>query len=890
MSITNSAFHHTSVDESLNKLHASKNGLQNQEVKQRQKKHGSNQIEQKKEKSLFKLFLEQLNNPIIYLLAAAVLVSFIFGDVVEGVAILIVIVLNTAIGFWMEYQAQASVKALKKLDQLKAHVIREGKTMVKAAKTLVPGDVILLESGDMVPADARVIEASELTADESPLTGESVPVSKITGKIDEDAPLAERKNMLFKGTAITNGKGMAIVTATGNHTEIGKISSMVKESDDEEIPLNRKLGKLSHHLIWVILGLALLFFVFGWIAGKEIYLLLQTSIAWTVAAIPEGLAIVASIALARGMLRLSRKNVIVKKLEAVETLGETTVIFTDKTGTLTKNKLSVNFMAYPGTEQTLDNKQNEQDPKTADDFDEKDNFYHLYHISVFCNDAKWLDNEKLKGDPLDASLHKFAKRLYPEKYEALLNTERLHEDPFDSESKFMGTVHPLNDKLYVAGKGAAEVMLKRSNRILQKGEVKELDKASRQQWLQKNEELSEKGLRIIAYAYKTLPKNDQQELLKKEDFIHNMVFAGFMGFIDPARKDIQPAIEKCHQAGIKVVMVTGDHKGIARNIAHEVNLTDKANAAVIQGKNLEQKKEQINDTKLFARVDPEQKLDIVDDYKKAGAITAMTGDGVNDAPALKKADIGIAMGDKGTQVAQDVADMVLTDDAFPSIVEAIEQGRVIFGNIRRFIVYQLSYHLAEIIIIAGISFTLFYLPLLPLQLLFLNLLSDVFPALALGLGQGDDTIMKQPPKKPDEPILTRKNWGQIMVYGLIMSVCITGVYLLAMFAFNTSKEVANTITFFSLAFSQLLHVFNMRDAQEHPFNNQITRNPYIWYALAICAVFLLLGYFVPFLSELLSLQTLQLVHWALIGGATLSTLLISQLLKPAMSRFFKPKA
>jgi Ca2+-transporting ATPase len=871
--------HCLSVDQIWEQYSASKEGLSTKEAKKRQEEFGLNKLQEKKQKSLLRLLLDQLNNPIIYLLVGAVIVSFVFNDIPEAIAIMIVIILNTIIGFWMEYQARQSVNALKKLDRLETHVKRDGKSTKINAEELVPGDVVLLESGDLVPADARIYQASELKVDESPLTGESVPVDKQTDELDEETPLAERTNMLFKGTAITSGKAEAVVTAIGQKTEIGKVSEMVDEAEDQEIPLNRKLVKLSYNLIWVILVLAVAFFAFGWIAGKEIYLLLQTSIAWTVAAIPEGLPIVASIALARGMLRLAKRHVIVKKLEAVETLGETTVIFTDKTGTLTENKLSVDSLEYFGNTLKVQHQKEKEYELDSSNYEDDESFQHFYKISVFCNDAEWLNEDELKGDPLDIALLQFSKSILPDKYEELVDKKRIHEDPFDSDAKFMGTIHELDDRLYVAGKGAPEPILNRCKSYFENREVKELTDDVKNEWMQRSQELSKKGLRLIAYAYRIEDSNQKEQLKKKEDFVDEMTFLGFVGFIDPARKEIQPVVEKCHAAGIQVVMVTGDHPGIAQNIANAVHMTDTKDEKVIEGKNLEQKENEIVDSQLFARVDPKQKLDIVDYYKKQGAITAMTGDGVNDAPALKKADIGIAMGDKGTQAAQEVADIVLKDDSFASIVEAIEQGRIIFGNIRKFIIYQLSYHLAEIIIIAGISFTLFYLPLLPLQLLFLNLLSDVFPALALGLGKGDETVMQQKPKDPAEPIINRKNWISTFIYGTMMAVIIVGAYLLAIYGLGESKETANTITFFSLAAAQLLHVFNMKDDKEKLFSNQVTRNKYIWFALAICSVFLVIGYTVPILNEVLKFEQLKLIHWGVVAGSSIATLISIQIVK-----------
>ena len=875
----NGAWFRVKAEEVFSAFHSKKEGLTGEQAAERLKKYGPNIIEGKKQSSLFRLLLNQLNNPIIYLLVGATAVSFFFGDIPEAIAIIVVIVLNTAIGFWMEYQARTSIKALKKLNRLKTRVIRNNKTIKTDAAEIVPGDIIDLEAGDVIPADARIFFASDLKVDESPLTGESLPVDKHSKPLNEDVELADRGNMLFKGTALTNGKARAIVTSTGKQTEIGKISEMAEKEDKESIPLNVKLRKLSHNLIWVTAGLATAFFITGWLTGKEIYPMLQTAIAWTVAAIPEGLPIVASIALARGMLRLAKRNVIVRKLAAVETLGETTVIFTDKTGTLTENKLTLKAFEFPGGKTDVDSlprrKKNQEKTRKPQD----KNFQHILKIITFCNDAEPKNSGKVEGDPLDVSLYEFLKEYDPEYAEKLRGKERVAEDPFDSESKFMGAVHALDDGLYISGKGAAEEILSRCHFYLEKGEKKKMTGAFSKEWLQKNEELSGKGFKVIACAFKTAKENERETLKKKEDFIHQMVFCGFLCFVDPAKEEVKHAIEKCKEAGIQVIMVTGDHPGTAQNIARKVNLQQNEELEIMKGSELEKKEDNIYSSNLFARVDPGQKYQIVKRFREKGEITAMTGDGVNDAPALKTADIGIAMGHRGTQIAREVADMVLKDDAFSSIVKAIEEGRIIFENIRKFIVYQLSYHFAEILIIAGISFSLFNLPLLALQLLFLNLVSDVFPALALGLGKGDAHIMKRGPKDPDEPIINKQNWMSMGIYGFIMAAIISGVYLLTLFGFSESKEIANTVTFFSLAVAQLLHVFNMRDPHEPVFVNQVVKNKYIWMALAFCFSLLAAAYWVPFLHQALSFEKLSAGYWFLIGGAGILSLILIQSVK-----------
>lgn len=877
------------AQEVFEQLNSDKNGLSSTQAEKRQQKYGKNTIREQEQKSLWKILLSQINNPVIYLLSAAAAVAFFFGDIPEAIAILVVIVLNTIVGFTMEYQALKSMQALKKMDRVIAKVVRNGETIDLDAENLVPGDVIILESGMLIPADARIFEASELAIDEAPLTGESIPVSKQTEPVDKDTELADRKNVAFKGTAVTDGRGKAVVTGIGMNTQIGNISEMVETAEKKDIPLNRQLTNLARKLIWLTIGLAGAFFIFGWLAGKEAYILFQTAVAWTVAAIPEGLAIVATIALAKGMLRLAKHNVIVKKLEAIETLGETTMIFTDKTGTLTENKLKPGIFNPKGQEYQV-NWKNEKvqgfEPEIAGQH--KTATEHLLKISVLCNNAELHENDgkDSEGDPLEVALLRFVKSFSSEKYNKLKKTERVDEDPFDSEMKMMGTAHKINEKYYVSAKGAAESILKRSKFILDNDKATELNENSKKQWQKKNDELSEKGLRVLAFAYREAGEIAQETKGKTKAFMQDLTFIGLVGFIDPPRQGVADAVASCRDAGIKVIMVTGDHPGTAKNIAVKVNLEDKDDVAVMRGKELDDSEKdekqldrEIINTNVFSRVDPKQKLDIVEHYQKQGEIVGMTGDGVNDAPALKTADIGIVMGKRGTQVAQDVADMVLKDDSFVSIVEAVKQGRIIFGNIRKFIIYQLSYHLSEILVIASISFTIFELPLLPLQLLFLNLLSDIFPALALGIGHGNQRVMEHPPKNPDEPILNKMHWFSIGVFGIILTLFVDGAYLFALYHWELSPDLCNNVAFFSLAFAQLWHVFDMRESNEPVFINQITKNKYVWMALGLCSAILLTAYFVPGLNEILSFQYMEGRVWLLIGITSLLPIIVSQIIK-----------
>ncbi len=876
------------ADSVLEKLKTSGDGLSSEEVKNRLKRFGNNIIRGKEQKSLFRIFLEQVNNPVIYLLTAATAISFSFGDVPEGIAIIVVIVLNTLIGFFMEMQARTSMEALQSMDRLTITGLRGGKVEELDAERLVPGDIILPEAGDIIPADARILEAAELRVDESPLTGESVPVNKNTEAVSGSAALGDRTCMLYKGTSVTGGNGKAVVTATGMETEIGTISRMVSEAEKESIPLNRKLNRLTRSLIWFIGLLAGAFFIAGWLSGKEWYTMLQTAIAWTIAAIPEGLPIVASIALARGMLRLAKQKVIIKKLAAVETLGETTVIFTDKTGTLTENRLTVTSFTVPERNEPLEVTYDKDSVRIEglEDYSDLSSLSQIFSISRLCSNALIASDGTEDGDPLELSLLRLTRSLDENKAAALANLTRINEDPFDSKSKFMATVHRLEDgTFYAAGKGAASVVLERSAKIIRNGRPVDFSEEEKRQWKEMDDSISGNGLKSLAFCFKEAGEETSE--LHSEDFMHDMVFAGLAGFIDPPRKDIREPIEMCHTAGIRPVMVTGDHPGTAKNIALQVGLVKPDDdAPVMTGSELssledepEKPADKLASASVFARVDPGQKLEIVEAYQNAGEICAMTGDGINDAPALKKADIGIAMGKRGTQTASEVADMVLQDDSFASIITAVEQGRIIFANIRKFVMYQLSYHLAEILLIAVISFAFFELPLLPLQLLFLNLLSDVFPALALGVGKGTDNVMKQPPKDPSEPIIDKGSWFTTAFYGIVMAACVIGAYLVSYLVLELPPEQCNDIAFFSLAFTQLLHVFNMRDPEEPVFNNQITRNKYIWMALALCSAVLAAAYLIPGIRSVLSFQNPGKTGWLLIAAVPLLNLLIIQLFK-----------
>jgi P-type Ca2+ transporter type 2C len=845
-------------------------GLTEAEAKKRLSQFGYNRLDLHKEDSLFSIFLHQFKSIVVLILAFAAGVSFFFRDWAEGWAIFAVIVINAVIGFILEVKALKSMAALRQLDISTARVIRSGKLKEVDAILLCPGDIIYVEPGDTVPADARIFEANQLETDESTLTGESMPVEKFTSDLDKDTVLAERKNMMFKGTSVVKGNGKAAIVATGKSTQLGKISLLVQGAKSMVTPLEKKLEKTTTRLVWIMVLLALIIFITGIIQGKEIHLMLETSIALAVAAIPEGLPIVATIALAYGMMRMARRNVIVKKLEAVETLGGTNVIFTDKTGTLTLNEINVHTLFFGKNPVEIKS----ASPETV----HSPNYERLLQVAVLCNNAGNTSHgdKKAIGDSLEIALLQFA-RQNGRDIDALRNTfTRIAEEPFSSETKMMITLHAPGNGYLVAVKGAIEEVLKRCSAALcDDGKIHDLTEKDRTFWDQQSEELARKGLRVLAFAYKE--SEQRPERWKESPY----VLIGLIGFLDPPRIEVKDALISCKEAGIRVIMVTGDHPSTALTIAETIGMTDAKNIRVISGKELSLLigTPEILDCNVFARVSPAQKLDLINLYQEKGLIVGMTGDGVNDAPALKKADIGIAMGGRGTQMAREASDLVLKDDRFASIVDAIHQGRIIFENIRKFIIYLLSCNVSEILIVGIAGIIGLPLPLLPLQILFLNLVTDVFPALALGMGKGNDLMMKKPPRNPNSPILTTREWEAIVIYAFVLTGCILSVYLYSLFQAGMNTKTCNGIAFYSLAIAQLIHVFNLPSNRTSFFRNDVTRNMHVWLAVIFCLGLIILTYYITSLKTILGIGNLDAKSWVVISAASIFPTLIIQLMK-----------
>ena len=874
----------------------SETGLASDEVNRRREKYGHNRLRESQRRSAWEILVEQFKSLIVGLLIVAAVLSFVFGEFVEGLAVVAVIVINALIGFITELRAVRSMEALQELGQVQATVYRDGGVHEIQAEELVPGDLVELDSGDVVTADLRLIEANKLQTDESALTGESTPVGKHLEVLGEDTPLAERENMAFKGTAVTRGSGRGVVVSTGMQTELGQISSLVEEAEQEVTPLEKRLDQLGKNLVYVTLGVAALLALAGILAGRDIFLIIETAIALAIATVPEGLPIVATVALARGMRRMARRNALVNRLSAVETLGGTNVICTDKTGTLTENLMTVVQVEMASGKVEVSGRGLSTEGEFHLDGDEIDPqnrevLNQLLRVGVLCNNASLQvnstgahqdeaedDDKDVVGEPLEIALLVAGEKAGLQREQLVEQMPEVREVAFDPDTKMMATFNRNQEQDFrVAVKGAAEAVLENCTTILTREGEQELSDEDRQRWLERDDELAADGLRILALATRTASSEDK-------DPYRELTFLGLVALLDPPREEVKPSLEACQKAGVKVIMVTGDHPATARKVALAVGLVNDEQAQVVRGTELrpheelsQEERQKILNSSILARVSPEQKLVLIDLHQQAGAIVAMTGDGVNDAPALKKADIGVAMGERGTQVAKEAADMILQDDAFSTIVVAIEQGRVIFDNIRKFVFYLLSCNLSEIMVVALASVVNAPLPIRPLQILFLNLVTDVFPALALGVGEGQERIMQRPPRDPDEPVLTRGHWIGIGAYGSLITMAVLATFWLAFTWLGEDTKGAVTISFLTLAFAQLWHVFNMRNASTGILDNEVVKNIWVWLAVIGSGGLLLAAVYIPFLADLIDVVQPTVRGWFVIIAGSLAPLLIGQI-------------
>ncbi|MGY3087287.1 Ca2+-transporting ATPase [Hymenobacter sp. UYAg731] len=864
-------------------------GLTEAEACERLRRYGPNAVEPVLPDSWWQVLLRQFRSLIVLVLGGAAGFSFAFHDYAEGFAILAVVVLNAGLGFWLEWNAQASMAALRRLGLTTARVLRDGQVCAVPTPHVTIGDVLLVEAGEVVAADAALFEAQQLQVNESALTGESMPAGKAVAPATSDGcdikstdkltdKSTEATSQLFKGTAVVNGTGRAYVTGVGSGTQLGEITQLVQHAARSATPLEAKLDRLARQLVYITVGLAAAYVGIGLAKGQPVFGLLKIAIVLAVAAIPEGMSIVATLALAYGMMRLARHNVLVKRLAAVETLGGTDVIFTDKTGTLTQNQMAVQTVWLPEGQLHFPPVAGAAGPAALTG----EAYQLLLRVAVLCNNATYspASADAALGDPLEVALLTLAHG-GPFDVPAALADPRLAEQPFNSDTRLMATLHQLpGGRAWVAVKGAAEAVLPHCAAQQLASGAQSIGPAEHTEWLHRANELAASGLRVLALAYRELPDEHQP------NWADELTWLGMVAFLDPPRPEVVPALEACQRAGIRVLMVTGDHPATALTVAHQVHLTTDSDTTVVTGEELEsllahpngEGRRRLWQASVFARVSPAQKLDLISLYQQCGHVVAMTGDGVNDAPALKKADIGVAMGRRGTQVASEAAALVLRDDSFASIVVAVEQGRIIFTNIRRFVLYLVSCNLSEILVVMAAGLLGHGAGLLPLQILFLNLLTDVFPALALGVGRGSPRAMQHPPQDPQGPIMRPGDWHLAVAYAALMTVALLGADYLARHHFGLAPAAANAVLFFGLAAAQLAHVFNMAGGHTPLWHNDILRNRYVWLALALCSGLMVLAYVQPLLHHLLGLQKLTLVALLLIAGPAVVTLVLGQLL------------
>ena len=848
------------------------NGLTAEEAKKRQEEYGLNELKAKKKKSLFVKFLEQFKDFMIIILIISAIISGVVG-VAQGegftdtIIILVVVVVNAIIGVAQENKAEKSLEALQKLSSHVAKVVRDGKLQVIQSKELVPGDIVILETGDYVPADLRIIEAVNLKSQESALTGESVPVEKMAAKIeDEKIGIGDRVNMLFSSSLITYGRGKAVVVETGMNTEVGKIADIINTAEEQGTPLQQKLNKLGKTLGIVALAICAVIFVVGLLYGKEPIHMFMTAVSLAVAAIPEGLPAVFTIVLAIGVQRMVKRNAIVKKLPAVETLGSASVICSDKTGTLTQNKMTVEKVFCDGNLVNLE--------ESADMID----IQKLVYASMLCNDTKISEDDKLTGDPTETALVDMAFKLDfdPSVYGMF---PRVAEIPFDSDRKLMTTVHEENGNYVVYTKGGVDELLANCSSYILEGDIKTDLEEYKEIIRRYNMEMAQNALRVLAMAYKVLDHKPTAEEIKELE--SNLTYIGMVGMIDPPRLEVKDAVQECKEAGIKTVMITGDHKITAIAIAKSLGILENDDEA-ITGTELEEMSDEelirnVRKYSVYARVSPEHKVRIVKAWQANGEIVAMTGDGVNDAPSLKIADIGCAMGVVGTDVAKEAADVILTDDNFATVVSAVEEGRRIYDNILKAIQFLLSSNIGEIVVLFlailitpllskqfGVDITLIE-TLLPIHILWINLVTDSLPALALAVDPAADNVMKRKPlKNTKKGIFTKGMTWRIVYQGLMIGLLTLTAFIIGLSTPDVSQEekvkIGQTMAFYVLALSELVHVFNIRDNKRSIFKTGIFNNSKLILATVVSASLMFIILFTQGLRDIFSLAMLPAMH------------------------------
>lgn len=854
-------WHTKSIDDVSKDLNTNiSKGLTSEESSKLLQKNGKNILSQSSKRSFLKLLFDQINNILIYILILAAIISLFLGESEEAIIIFLVIILNASIGIIQESKAEKSLEALKSLSSPKALVKRDGEVHEINSEDIVVGDIIVLDTGRIIPADIRFIQSINLKVDESALTGESLPTDKNSNDIydNEDLPIADRKNMGYMSTVVTNGRGEGIVISTGMNTEIGKIASFLTESKKELTPLQSKLNVLGKNIGILTIIISIIIMVIGLLQGNKLFDIFFTSISLAVAAIPEGLSTVVAIVLALGVQRMIKKNAIVRKLSSVETLGSVNVICSDKTGTLTLNKMTV-------MECFINQKQIH-----AYEFNNNNDTSNFFiKTMTLCNDAVYSKNTKV-GDPTEVALLEFAYNMKED-----VDFKRLEEIPFDSDRKLMTTVNNVHDKFFAFTKGAVDNLLSLCNRISLNGNIIELTSDMKRSILKSAENMADNALRTLGFAYKDIVH------LKSDKYEEDLIFLGMVGMIDPPRKEVKKSIETAKKSGIKTIMITGDHKNTAFAIGRELNIIDNIEQTMlgyeIDKLSDDELKDKVKDISIFARVSPEHKVKIVRALKSSGNIVSMTGDGVNDAPSLKMADVGVAMGITGTDVSKNAADIILTDDNFKTIIIAIEEGRNIFNNIKKSIIFLLTCNLGEILTILISIIFKFPIPLNPTHLLWVNLITDSLPALSLGVDTYDKNIMNKKPKKTDENILSKENIIKLIIGGLIIGVVSIVSFLVGYKKFNLIY--GQSMAFIVLSFSQLFLSLSIRSNKEFLFKIGIFSNMKLIYSIILGIVTQVILIANPILNKFFSVNKLTTYDWIICIILSLVPFIINEVIK-----------
>jgi P-type Ca2+ transporter type 2C len=845
------------------------NGLSSEEVKTRLEKNGPNKLQGKKKKSTFQLFLAQINDVMIYILFIAAIISTIVGEVSDAIIILIVIFINAIIGVIQESKAEKALEALKNMSTPKALVKRNGEIIEIPSEEVVVGDIAIIDAGRYIPADLRLIESANLKIEESAFTGESVPSEKNSQVIKEekDVPIGDQHNMAFMSTLATYGRGTGIVVATGMDTQIGKIAKMLDNEDENVTPLQKKLAQLGKNLGFLAVGISIIMFIVSMFQGRDFIEMFMTSISLAVAAIPEGLPAIVAIVLALGVQRMIKENAIIRKLPSVETLGSVTIICSDKTGTLTINKMTVKkyYVNY--------------EIKNLDDIDINNNESKLLVDGmVLCNDSTSKDGVQT-GDPTEVALIDVGNKVNIFKDELNNIHKRVNEIPFDSDRKLMTTVNTYDKGFNVFTKGAIDSILKISNKILLNGEIKEFTKEEKDKILKASNSMSDDALRVLALGYKTI----ENEHVAIDDLEKDLIFVGLMGMIDPPREEVKGSIQVSKNAGIRTIMITGDHKNTAVAIAKELGIANDISEAM-SGSEIDTYSDEeftkiVNNYKVFARVSPEHKVKIVKAFKAHGNIVSMTGDGVNDAPSLKSADIGVAMGITGTDVAKGAADMVLTDDNFTTIVKAVEEGRNIFNNIKKSILFLLSCNLGEVVALFFAILLNWESPLLPIHILWVNLITDSFPALSLGVDPGDKGVMDIPPRNEKESLFSGRMGKLLIINGVLIGATTLFAFVLGEYLYPDSLRHAQTMAFVVLSVSQLFYSFSVRNQSKSLFQVGVFKNKWLVASLLFGILLQFTIITVPFTANIFKVYSLDFKDWGIVILISLIPFVINEVVK-----------